>query len=59
MIDGVSSGARGKKKTHEGEEEEEGAPLLQERTGEGSPDVAMPLISTTAPEKPLITEGNR
>lgn len=55
MIDGVSSGARGKKKTHEGEEEE-GAPLLQE---EESLDIAMPLISTTSPEKPLITEGNR
>uniref|UniRef100_A0A0K8RV32 Fer-1-like protein 6-like n=1 Tax=Crotalus horridus TaxID=35024 RepID=A0A0K8RV32_CROHD len=55
VIDGVSSGARGKKKTHVGEEEE-GAPLLQE---EESPDFAMPLISTTSPEKPLITEGNR
>ncbi|XP_070604365.1 fer-1-like protein 6 isoform X2 [Erythrolamprus reginae] len=57
VIDGVSSGARGKKKTHEGEEEE-GISLLHERA-EDSPDVAMPEISTTAPEKPLITEGNR
>uniref|UniRef100_A0A8C7E6K3 C2 domain-containing protein n=1 Tax=Naja naja TaxID=35670 RepID=A0A8C7E6K3_NAJNA len=53
VIDGVSSGARGKKKTHEGEEEEV-ASLLHD-----SPDIAMPLISTTSPEKPLITEGNR
>ncbi|KAG8133932.1 hypothetical protein E2320_011861 [Naja naja] len=52
VIDGVSSGARGKKKTHEGEEEEV-ASLLHD-----SPDIAMPLISTTSPEKPLITEGN-
>ncbi|XP_063155720.1 fer-1-like protein 6 [Candoia aspera] len=58
VIDGASSGARGKKKTHEGEEEE-GAPLLHEGTEEGSHDIAMPLISTTSPEKPLITEGNR
>ncbi|ETE63106.1 Fer-1-like protein 6 [Ophiophagus hannah] len=56
VIDGVSSGARGKKKTHEGEEEES-ASLLHERGD--SPDIAMPLISTTSPEKPLITEGNR
>ncbi|XP_025026309.1 fer-1-like protein 6 [Python bivittatus] len=58
VIDGVSSGAKGKKKTHEGEEEE-GAPLLHEGKEEGSHDIAMPLISTTPPEKPLITEGNR
>ncbi|XP_026559260.1 fer-1-like protein 6 [Pseudonaja textilis] len=55
VIDGVSSGTRGKKKTHEGEEEE-GASLLHEGD---SHDIAMPLMSTTSPEKPLITEGNR
>ncbi|KAJ6663116.1 hypothetical protein lerEdw1_010709 [Lerista edwardsae] len=58
VIDGVSPGAGGKKKSHEGEDEES-APLLHEGTGDASHDVAMPLVSTTHPEKPLLTEGNR
>ncbi|XP_048364575.1 fer-1-like protein 6 isoform X2 [Sphaerodactylus townsendi] len=58
VIDGVSPGSGGKKKGHEGEEEES-APLLHEGLGEASHDVAMPLVSTTHPEKPLVTEGNR
>ncbi|KAJ7338117.1 hypothetical protein JRQ81_010703 [Phrynocephalus forsythii] len=58
VIDGVSPGTGGKKKAHEGEEEE-GAPLLHEGTGDASHDVSMPLVSTTHPEKPLVTEGNR
>ncbi|XP_033011708.1 fer-1-like protein 6 [Lacerta agilis] len=58
VIDGVSPGAGSKKKGHEGEEEE-GTPLLHEGTGEASHDIAVPLVSTTHPEKPLITEGNR
>uniref|UniRef100_A0A8D2IHH3 Fer-1 like family member 6 n=1 Tax=Varanus komodoensis TaxID=61221 RepID=A0A8D2IHH3_VARKO len=58
VIDGVSPGAGGKKKTHEGEDEES-APLLHEGTEDASHDIAVPLISTTHPEKPLITEGNR
>uniref|UniRef100_A0A670JV71 Fer-1 like family member 6 n=1 Tax=Podarcis muralis TaxID=64176 RepID=A0A670JV71_PODMU len=58
VIDGVSPGAGSKKKGHEGEEEE-GTPLLHEGTGESSHDFAVPLVSTTHPEKPLITEGNR
>ncbi|XP_006028532.1 fer-1-like protein 6 [Alligator sinensis] len=58
VIDGGSPGAGSKKKGHEGEEEES-APLLHEGQSEASPDIAMPLISTTHPEKPLITEGNR
>ncbi|XP_042320398.1 fer-1-like protein 6 [Sceloporus undulatus] len=57
-IDGVSPGAGGKKKAHEGEEEES-APLLHEGTGDASHDIAIPLVSTTNPEKPLLTEGNR
>ncbi|NIG61670.1 fer-1-like protein-like [Pontoporia blainvillei] len=35
--------------------EEDAFPLLHE--GEG--DAAMPMVSTTHPEKPLVTEGNR
>ncbi|XP_028592026.2 fer-1-like protein 6 isoform X1 [Podarcis muralis] len=58
VIDGVSPGAGSKKKGHEGEEEE-GTPLLHEGTGDASHDFAVPLVSTTHPEKPLITEGNR
>ncbi|XP_067323114.1 fer-1-like protein 6 [Anolis sagrei] len=57
-IDGVSPGSGAKKKAHEGDEEES-APLLHEGTGDASHDIAVPLVSTTHPEKPLITEGNR
>ncbi|KAH0617451.1 hypothetical protein JD844_015698 [Phrynosoma platyrhinos] len=57
-IDGVSPGHGGKKKAHDGEEEES-APLLHEGTGDASHDLAVPLVSTTNPEKPLLTEGNR
>uniref|UniRef100_A0A803T095 Fer-1 like family member 6 n=1 Tax=Anolis carolinensis TaxID=28377 RepID=A0A803T095_ANOCA len=56
-IDGVSPGSGAKKKGHEGDEEES-APLLHEGTGDASHDIAVPLVSTTHPEKPLITEGN-
>ncbi|XP_053101941.1 fer-1-like protein 6 [Hemicordylus capensis] len=58
IIDGVSPGAGGKKKAHDGEEEES-APLLHEGAGDSSHDLAVPLVSTTHPEKPLLTEGNR
>ncbi|XP_066479336.1 fer-1-like protein 6 isoform X2 [Tiliqua scincoides] len=58
VIDGVSPGAGGKKKAHDGEDEEN-APLLHEGSGDASHDIAMPLVSTTHPEKPLVTEGNR
>lgn len=57
VIDGVSPGAAHKKKAHD--DEEESAPLLHEGTGDSSHDLAMPLVSTTHPEKPLVTEGNR
>ncbi|XP_054671492.1 fer-1-like protein 6 isoform X5 [Grus americana] len=56
ITDGVSSGAGGKKKTHDGEAEES---LLHEGEDEISHDLGVPLISTTSPEKPLITGGNR
>ncbi|KFW00545.1 Otoferlin, partial [Eurypyga helias] len=56
ITDGVSAGAGGKKKTHNGEAEES---LLHEGEDEISHDHGVPLISTTPPEKPLITSGNR
>ncbi|KFV19953.1 Fer-1-like 6, partial [Tauraco erythrolophus] len=56
ITDGMSAGAGGKKKTRDGEEEES---LLHEKEDEISHDFRVPLISTTPPEKPLITDGNR
>ncbi|KAI6075336.1 Fer-1-like protein 6 [Aix galericulata] len=56
VTDGVSVGAGGKKKARGGEVEES---LLHEREDEISHDLGVPLISTTHPEKPLITGGNR
>ncbi|XP_010163729.1 fer-1-like protein 6, partial [Antrostomus carolinensis] len=56
ITDGVSAGAGGKKKTRNGEEEES---LLHEAEDEISHELGVPLISTTPPEKPLITGGNR
>lgn len=56
VTDGVSVGAGGKKKARGGEVEEN---LLHEREDEISHDLGVPLISTTHPEKPLITGGNR
>uniref|UniRef100_A0A8C3B5L3 Fer-1 like family member 6 n=1 Tax=Cairina moschata TaxID=8855 RepID=A0A8C3B5L3_CAIMO len=53
VTDGVSVGAGGKKKARGGEVEEN---LLHEREDEISHDLGVPLISTTHPEKPLITE---
>ncbi|EMP26127.1 Fer-1-like protein 6 [Chelonia mydas] len=58
VIDGASPEAGSKKKGHEGEEEES-APLLHEGEGEESHDIGIPMISTTHPEKPLLTDGNR
>nr|XP_030122517.3 fer-1-like protein 6 isoform X2 [Taeniopygia guttata] len=54
--DGVSAGAGGKKKTHDGEAEEN---FLHEGEDDISHDLGLPLASTTPPEKPLITGGNR
>ncbi|KFR03803.1 Fer-1-like 6, partial [Nipponia nippon] len=56
ITDGVILGAGGKKKTCDGEAEES---LLREGEDEISHDLGVPLISTTPPEKPLITGGNR
>ncbi|XP_015341776.1 fer-1-like protein 6 isoform X2 [Marmota marmota marmota] len=39
--------------------EEDAVPLLQEGEEEAAHDVAIPMSSTTHPEKPLVTEGNR
>uniref|UniRef100_A0A8C9QDH4 Fer-1 like family member 6 n=1 Tax=Spermophilus dauricus TaxID=99837 RepID=A0A8C9QDH4_SPEDA len=39
--------------------EEDAVPLLQEGEVEAAHDVAIPMSSTTHPEKPLVTEGNR
>uniref|UniRef100_I3MX34 Fer-1 like family member 6 n=1 Tax=Ictidomys tridecemlineatus TaxID=43179 RepID=I3MX34_ICTTR len=39
--------------------EEDAVPLLQEGEAEAAHDVAIPVSSTTHPEKPLVTEGNR
>ncbi|NXN40106.1 FR1L6 protein, partial [Rhinoptilus africanus] len=56
ITDGVSAGAGGKKKTRDGEAEES---LLHEGEDEIFHDLGITLISTTPPEKPLITGGNR
>ncbi|XP_071410343.1 fer-1-like protein 6 [Pithys albifrons albifrons] len=56
ITDGASMGAGGKKKTREEEAEEN---LLHEGEDDLSHDLGVPLISTTPPEKPLITGGNR
>ncbi|XP_029815128.1 fer-1-like protein 6 [Manacus vitellinus] len=56
ITDGVSAGAGGKKKTRDEEAEES---LLHEGGDDISHDLGVPLISTTLPEKPLITGGNR
>ncbi|OWK64055.1 Fer-1-like protein 6 [Lonchura striata] len=53
--DGVSAGAGGKKKTHDGEAEET---FLHEGEDDISHDLGIPLVSTTPSEKPLITGGN-
>ncbi|XP_027501470.1 fer-1-like protein 6 [Corapipo altera] len=56
ITDGVSAGAGGKKKTRDEEAEES---LLHEGGDDISHDLGVPLISTTLPEKPLVTGGNR
>uniref|UniRef100_A0A663N7Q7 Fer-1 like family member 6 n=1 Tax=Athene cunicularia TaxID=194338 RepID=A0A663N7Q7_ATHCN len=56
ITDGASAGAGGKKKARDGEAEES---LMHEGEDEISHDLGVTLISTTPPEKPLITGGNR
>ncbi|KAB0399975.1 hypothetical protein E2I00_014198, partial [Balaenoptera physalus] len=53
LIDGGSH--HGNRRKSVDQAEEDALPLLHE--GEG--DTAMPMVSTTHPEKPLVTEGNR
>ncbi|XP_012578359.1 PREDICTED: fer-1-like protein 6 [Condylura cristata] len=39
--------------------EEDTHPLLREKEGDTAQDTPIPTVSTTHPEKPLVTEGNR
>uniref|UniRef100_A0A4X2KXZ5 C2 domain-containing protein n=1 Tax=Vombatus ursinus TaxID=29139 RepID=A0A4X2KXZ5_VOMUR len=57
LIDGGSY--HGSKKKSSETSEEENAPLLQEGSVDSAHDIAIPSMSTTHPEKPLVTEGNR
>ncbi|XP_077023714.1 fer-1-like protein 6 [Tamandua tetradactyla] len=56
LIDGGSH--HGSKKKSAEPAEEDMLPLLQEG-GDPAHDAAIPMVSTTHPEKPLVTEGNR
>ncbi|XP_006157602.1 fer-1-like protein 6 [Tupaia chinensis] len=56
LIDGGSHHGSKKKSTESAEED--ALPLLHEG-GEAAHEVAFPMVSTTQPEKPLVTEGNR
>uniref|UniRef100_G3S4D1 Fer-1 like family member 6 n=1 Tax=Gorilla gorilla gorilla TaxID=9595 RepID=G3S4D1_GORGO len=56
LIDGGSH--HGSKKSAESAEEDL-LPLLHEGQGDVAHDVPIPMASTTHPEKPLVTEGNR
>ncbi|XP_012598790.2 fer-1-like protein 6 [Microcebus murinus] len=56
LIDGGSHHGSRKKSA---ELVEEDLPLLHEGREEAAHDVALPMASTTHPEKPLVTEGNR
>ncbi|XP_053322427.1 fer-1-like protein 6 [Spea bombifrons] len=58
VLDGVSPS--GSKKKHSAAEEEESAPLLHADEGDAlTQEMSMSFRSMTAPEKPVITEGNR
>uniref|UniRef100_A0A803YS11 Fer-1 like family member 6 n=1 Tax=Meleagris gallopavo TaxID=9103 RepID=A0A803YS11_MELGA len=56
VTDGVSAGAGGKKKARDEEMEES---LLHDKDDEMCHKLGVPLASTTHPERPLITGGNR
>uniref|UniRef100_A0A8C9F5E3 Fer-1 like family member 6 n=1 Tax=Pavo cristatus TaxID=9049 RepID=A0A8C9F5E3_PAVCR len=56
VTDGVSAGAGGKKKARDEEVEES---LLHDKDDEMCHKLGVPLASTTHPERPLITGGNR
>ncbi|KAM6214398.1 fer-1-like protein 6 [Rhynchocyon petersi] len=57
LIDGGSH--HGSKKKSADVTEENTLPLLQEGEGDKTHEVTIPMVSTTHPEKPLVTEGNR
>uniref|UniRef100_G3VT64 Fer-1 like family member 6 n=1 Tax=Sarcophilus harrisii TaxID=9305 RepID=G3VT64_SARHA len=57
LIDGGSY--HGSKKKSPETSDEENAPLLQEGHTDSAHDITIPSMSTTHPEKPLVTEGNR
>ncbi|XP_059528772.1 fer-1-like protein 6 isoform X2 [Myotis daubentonii] len=57
LIDGGSH--HGNKKKSAESAEEDTLPLLQEGERDTAQEVAIPMVSTTHPEKPLVTEGNR
>ncbi|XP_070488102.1 fer-1-like protein 6 isoform X1 [Equus przewalskii] len=56
LTDGGSH--QGSKKSAESAEEDN-VPLLHGDEGDAAHNVAIPMASTTHPEKPLVTEGNR
>ncbi|KAM8784373.1 fer-1-like protein 6 [Rhynchonycteris naso] len=57
LIDGGSH--HGSKKKSAESPEEEVLPLLPEGEKDTAHEAAIPMVSTTHPEKPLVTEGNR
>uniref|UniRef100_M3XQ29 Fer-1 like family member 6 n=1 Tax=Mustela putorius furo TaxID=9669 RepID=M3XQ29_MUSPF len=57
LLDGGSH--HGNKKKSAESAEEDSLPLLHEGEGDAAHNVAFPMVSTTHPEKPLVTEGNR
>ncbi|XP_037022357.2 fer-1-like protein 6 [Artibeus jamaicensis] len=57
LIDGGSH--HGSKKKSAESAEEDTLPLLREGERGAAPEGAVPMVSTTHPEKPLVTEGNR
>ncbi|XP_043922532.1 fer-1-like protein 6 isoform X2 [Protopterus annectens] len=58
IIDGISHGGPSKKKPQDNIDIESG-PLLHGGESEGIGDASASCKSTTSPEKPVITEGNR
>ncbi|XP_045716944.1 fer-1-like protein 6 isoform X2 [Phyllostomus hastatus] len=57
LIDGGSH--HGSKKKSAESAEEDALPLLHEGERGAAPEAAVPMASTTRPEKPLVMEGNR
>ncbi|XP_002710810.3 fer-1-like protein 6 isoform X2 [Oryctolagus cuniculus] len=57
VMDGGSH--HGSKKKSAESAEEDSLPLLHEKEGDAAHEATIPVASTTHPEKPLVTEGNR